>query len=89
MPRCIVLLGVFADAAFNPAVKTNGLLLGNSEFLFKQLAAIAISSVWAFGFTFAMLWLIDRITPVRVDAAAAEVGLDEALHGEQAYVGVL
>jgi len=35
-----------------------------------------------------MLWLIDRITPVRVDAAAAELGLDEALHGEQAYVGV-
>jgi hypothetical protein len=35
-----------------------------------------------------MLWLIDRITPVRV-GAEAEISLDEALHGERAYVGEL
>ena len=86
MPRCIVLLGVFADAAFNPAVKTNGLLLGNSEFLFKQLAAIAISSVWAFGFTFAMLKIINMITPVRVEEEHESMGLDAVLHGETAYL---
>src|SRR5438045_3452264 len=72
----IVLLGVFADAAFNPAVKVNGLLLGNTEFLLKQLAAIAISSVWAFGFTFVMLKAINLITPVRVDTDHETEGLD-------------
>jgi Amt family ammonium transporter len=36
-----------------------------------------------------MLWLINRVTPVRVDEAAEELGLDEALHGEHAYVGAL
>ena len=83
----IVLLGVFATTAFNPA-GTDGLVAGNATFFLKQLAAVAGSSVWAFAFTFGMLWLIDRVTPVKVDQAAEEVGLDEALHGETAYLGV-
>ena len=33
-----------------------------------------------------MLWLIDRVTPVKVDQAAQEGGLDAALHGETAYL---
>jgi Amt family ammonium transporter len=33
-----------------------------------------------------MLWLIDRFTPVRVEVAAEEAGLDTALHGETAYL---
>ena len=47
-----------------------------------------LSSVWAFVFTLGMLWLINRITPVRVDEAHETIGLDEALHGEQAYIDV-
>ena len=31
-----------------------------------------------------MLWLINKITPVRI-SETDEAGLDEALHGEQAY----
>ena len=31
-----------------------------------------------------MLWLIDLVTPVRVDEEA-ELGLDAAMHGETAY----
>jgi ammonium transporter, Amt family len=82
----IVLLGVFASLAFNPA-GTDGLLLGNPSFFFKQLVAIVLSSAWAFAFTYAMLWLIDRVTPVKVEHAAEESGLDAALHGETAYLG--
>ncbi len=81
----IVLLGVFATTAFNPA-GTDGLVTGNATFFLKQLAAVALSSVWAFGFTYGMLWLIDRVTPVKVDHAAQEGGLDAALHGETAYL---
>jgi Amt family ammonium transporter len=83
----IVLLGVFATTAFNPA-GTDGLIAGNGAFFFKQLVAVAVSSVWAFAFTYGMLWLIDRVTPVKVDAAAQESGLDAALHGETAYLEV-
>jgi Amt family ammonium transporter len=82
----ILMLGVFATKSFNPA-GADGLASGNPGFFFAEAGAVALAIVWALGFTFAMLWLIDRITPVRVDAAA-ELGLDEALHGEQAYVEV-
>ncbi len=82
----IVLLGVFATTAFNPA-GTDGLIAGNGGFFLKQLVAVAISSVWAFGFTYAMLWLIDKVTPVKVHQTAEETGLDSALHGETAYLG--
>ena len=54
-------------------------------FLAKQAAAVAITSAWAFAFTYGMLWIIDRITPVRVGAAEEAGGLDAALHGEEAY----
>ena len=84
----IIMLGVFATKAYNPA-GTNGLLAGNSAFFLKQCAAVLLSSVWAFVFTYGMLWLIDRVTPVKVAAGAEEVGLDEALHGETAYVEAL
>jgi Amt family ammonium transporter len=82
----IVLLGVFASTSFNPG-GTNGLIGGNAAFFGKQLVAVALSSVWAFGFTYGMLWLIDRVTPVKVVQAAEESGLDAALHGETAYLG--
>ena len=38
----------------------------------------------AFAFTWVMLRVIDRVTPVRV-GEEAERGLDEAMHGESAY----
>jgi len=82
----IVLLGVFASTAFN-AQGTDGLMAGNGAFFAKQLVAVILSSVWAFGFTYGMLWLIERVTPVKVDQKAEESGLDVALHGEAAYLG--
>jgi len=81
----IVLLGVFATKAYNPA-GADGLLAGNPTFFVRQCVAVVASSVWAFAFTLGMLWLIDRVTPVRVEEAHEEIGLDAALHGEQAYV---
>jgi Amt family ammonium transporter len=82
----VILLGVFASTAFNPA-GTDGLIAGNVKFFLIQAAAVIISSIWAFGFTYGMLWLIDKITPVKVETAEQQGGLDEFLHGEQAYIG--
>jgi Amt family ammonium transporter len=81
----ILLLGLFATTAFNPA-GVNGLFAGNPHFFLVEVGAVLLSSVWAFGFTFGMLWLIDRVTPVRVTGETEEVGLDEGLHGERAYL---
>jgi Amt family ammonium transporter len=83
----IVLLGVFASKAWNPA-GADGLLAGNPSFFLVELVAVALASLWAFSFTYGMLWLIDRITPVKVTAATEEVGLDAAIHGEEAYAGI-
>lgn len=84
----IVLLGVFASTAWNPVESggVDGLLRGNPVFFLKQLAAVGISSIWAFALTFGMLWAINRITTVRVEDLEEEAGLDQALHGERAYL---
>ncbi len=84
----IVLLGVFATTAFNPH-GANGLLAGDPSFFAKELAAVVLSSIWAFGFTFGMLWLIDRVTRVHVAPGEEELGLDQALHHEDAYLGAI
>jgi ammonium transporter, Amt family len=81
----IIFCGVFATTAFNPA-GVDGLLRGNSRFFFVQLGAVLLSSAWAFVFTYGMLWLIERLTPVKVGAAGESEGLDAALHGETAYI---
>ena len=54
----------------------DGLLRGNPAFLGKQFVSATVCSAWAFGFTYAMLALINLITPVKVDEAAEERGLD-------------
>jgi len=84
----IVMLGVLATTAFNPN-GADGLVAGNPEFFFKELAAVVMSTIWAFAFTYAMLWLIDRVTPVRVTPGVEEGGLDSGLFHEEAYVGAL
>src|SRR5712671_2418503 len=79
----IVLLGVFAGTAINPA-GAQGLVHGSATFFGEQLAAGVGCSAYAFVFTYVMLKVIDLITPVRVGAESEE-GLDASMHGESAY----
>jgi len=81
-----ILLGVFASKAVNPAVVTEGLMYGQVSFFLKQTVAVAAASAYAFLFTYAALWVINKITPVRTSAAEEEVGLDSSIHGEAAYL---
>jgi Amt family ammonium transporter len=80
----IVMLGLFGSAAINPAGGV-GLIHGSGAFFGKQIAVAAGCSLYAFLFTYAMLKVIDMITPVKVGDVEAERGLDEAMHGEIAY----
>jgi Amt family ammonium transporter len=79
-----ILLGVFASRAVNPA-GADGLLAGNASFLVKQTVAVLAASAWAFAFTYAMLVIINKLTPVRASEHDESEGLDTALHGEGAY----
>lgn len=80
----IIMLGIFGTVTIN-AAGSNGLIHGGTGFFTTQLLAIAISSVYAFVFTYVMLWIINKITPVKVTEEEEATGLDSALHGEEAY----
>ncbi len=77
-------LGVFGSVAVNSA-GTDGLLFGGSGFFFTQVISVLVVSIYAFLFTYVMLWLINKITPVRVTKEIEETGLDNSFHGEIAY----
>ncbi len=79
-----ILLGVFASKAVN-AAGSDGLWFGNAAFFMKELVAVVIASAYGFIFTYIMLALINRITPVRVSEEDERQGLDIMLHGEKAY----
>ena len=78
----IVMLGVLASTKVNPAGADGLLISGSMDFFMTQVSALVLACIWAFAFTYGMLWGIDKVTPVRV---AEETNLDEALHGESAY----
>ena len=81
-----IMLGLFATSAVNAAVTTNGLIYGEVDFFLKQTVAVIAASVYAFLFSYIALWLINKITPVQTSQDEEELGLDESLHGENAYL---
>ena len=82
----ILALGLLATKGMNPD-GADGLFYGNSSFFVKELVGVLVGIVWAFTVTFGLLWAINKVTPVRVSDADEQAGLDNALHGETAYVG--
>jgi len=83
----IIMLGLLASKAVNPG-GADGLLAGNMGFFMKQVITVVCSSIYAFGFTFVMLWGINKVTRVKTTEGEEEAGLDDSLHGETAYQGV-
>ncbi len=84
----IIMLGILGSVAVNPN-GANGLLFGDSSFFIKQIVTVVVSSIYAFGFTWVMLWAINKITPVTLSKQEEEMGLDEILHGEHAYTDAM
>lgn len=81
----VLSLGLFATKVINPA-GADGLLRGGTTFFLGETAAVAAAAIYAFAFTYLMLKVIDWITAVKVTEAEEEQGLDQTLHGEQAYI---
>ena len=81
----VVCLGIFATKSVNLA-GADGLLHGGVNFFLKQTIAVVGAAAYAFVFTYVMLFLINMITPVRTSAHEEEMGLDESVHGETAYL---
>ncbi len=79
-----ILLGVFASAKLNPA-GADGIIYGGTNFFLLQLGSAVGAAIYAYLFTYAMLWIINKITVVRVSDEHETTGLDKALHDEDAY----
>lgn len=63
----------------------DGLFAGNPGQVVNQLIAIVVSWVWAFGLTFVLLKVLDKVMGLRVAEQEEAVGLDASQHGEPAY----
>jgi Amt family ammonium transporter len=81
----VISLGVFATKFVNPN-GADGLVHGGVNFFLKEVIAVGGAAVYAFVFTYAMLFLINMITPVRTSSEEEQAGLDESVHGETAYL---
>ena len=79
-----ILTGVFATKLWNPA-GADGLLFGGMNFFLVQTLSVVITAVYAFGFSYGALWLINKFTPVKATLEDEESGLDASLLGETAY----
>lgn len=79
-----ILLGVFASSTLNPSGGI-GLVYGSSSFFIKQTITAVGTAIYAYVFTYAMLWIINKITKVRVSEENEGKGLDKSLHDEDAY----
>ncbi len=77
-----ILLGVFASKAINGQA---GLVEGDAGFFMKETISVLGAAAYAFVFTYGMLYLINYITPVKVNEKEELEGLDAAIHGEKAY----
>jgi Amt family ammonium transporter len=74
-----LLLGFFADASINPAVKNEGVFLGGG-FKLLWFQFVACAATLAFSFT-----VIDMVIGLRVSEEDEYEGLDLSQHAESAY----
>jgi Amt family ammonium transporter len=79
-----LLTGVFAQKALNGVA--DGVLFGNPAQLGIQAVAVAAAIVYSGAVSFVLLKAIGAVIPLRANEAEESVGLDLALHGEEAYV---
>jgi Amt family ammonium transporter len=83
-----LLLGLFADRAFNPAVTHQGVFVNGSwELMGDQLVAVGATLVWSGVLTVVILKVLDLVIPggLRVSEEDEETGLDLTQHSEVGY----
>jgi ammonium transporter, Amt family len=80
-----LLIGVFANTAFNEA-GADGLLAGGGlGLLGRQAVAVVATLAFSFGLSFALLKVVDLLVGLRVTEEEELTGLDIAQHEEVGY----
>lgn len=78
----MLLTGVFASKAVNSAVVDQGLIFGETTLFVHQFTALVCVSIFAFTASYALFFIVNKITPLRVSEEKEELGLDITQHGE-------
>ncbi len=77
--------GLFASKTVNPAGADGLFVSGNGHQFLIQLAAVAVTIVYAFVGTLVIYKIVDAIVGVRVNEEQEAIGLDLTQHNERAY----
>jgi ammonium transporter, Amt family len=83
-----LLLGLFADRAFNPGVVHEGVFVNGSwELMGDQLIAVVATLLWSGVLTFVILKVLHLVIPggLRVSEEDEQLGLDLTQHSETGY----
>jgi Amt family ammonium transporter len=79
----MLLTGLFASKAINGAVAEEGLFIsGDASLFIKHIVALVVVSAFAFLASYALLFITDKIIPLRVTEEEERVGLDISQHDE-------
>jgi Amt family ammonium transporter len=88
----MVMVGLFADPAINPAIgstyRAHGVvqsLAGGAGQLLNQLIGVAFTVVFAGVGSYVLYKIVDKLLGMRVDEEDEYTGLDITQHGESAY----
>ncbi len=79
----MILTGVFANSAINPAVEVNGLIFGESSLFVAQVIGLIGSVIYTFVIAYVLLKVTDSISKLRVSEEEELVGLDISQHDEK------
>lgn len=79
----MLLTGVFASKAMNPAIESNGLFFGEWALFEAHVLGLIGATFFILIMAFLLIKLTDIISPLRVSDADQNVGLDLSQHDEQ------
>ncbi|MDG1045075.1 MAG: ammonium transporter [Bacteroidia bacterium] len=74
------IVGMLLTAVFASEV---GLIYGETTTLFYHLLALAITSVYCFGGSYVLYFIVDKLLSMRVREDQEDRGLDQSQHGEK------
>ncbi len=78
----LLMTGVFANKNVNAAVVENGLMYNETALFVKHVIALVVVSAFAFIVSYVLLFISDKIVPLRVNEEEERMGLDVSQHDE-------
>jgi len=79
----MILTGVFASKKINPAIGSDGLIYGGTQFFLHQALGCLIVVVFSIVMGFIIFKIVDIVLPIRVTPQEEEIGLDLTQHDER------